>query len=187
MIMGIKKPSNVFLCFLPFFPAIRHASWYGGSSQYCPCVCMPSQQWFVYLFFVFCFFLSLFLLMTSVVILIVLHCLYYYVQFPAFLRSAFQTKTDSRLLLLCLARRSYSHLALAALQSLLGWESAVLESERERLYVGSGCSISHLKALFNRFAYILFLCLRTRFLKWVTVSAGVMHKHRRSHQESYQL
>lgn len=147
-------------------------------------VCLYAEPTMVCLF-VFCFFLSLFLLMTSVVILIVLHCLYYYVQFPAFLWSAFQTKTDSRLLRL--ARRSYSHLALAALQSLLGWESAVLESERERLYVGSGCSISHLKALFNRFAYILFLCLHTRFLKWVTVSAGVMHKHRRSHQESYQL
>lgn len=40
-----------------FFPtAIRHASWHGGSSQYCPCVCVSSQQWFV-LFFninVFC-------------------------------------------------------------------------------------------------------------------------------------
>lgn len=40
-----------------FSPAIRHASWYGGSSQHCPCVCMPSQQWFVYffvMFFMFC-------------------------------------------------------------------------------------------------------------------------------------
>lgn len=29
------------------FPAIRYAPRHGGNSQYCPCVCMPSQWWLV--------------------------------------------------------------------------------------------------------------------------------------------
>lgn len=58
-VMGIKKLSKVFhlfSLFLFFFTAIRHASRYGGSSQYCPCVCMPSQQWFVNFLLFLCFF-----------------------------------------------------------------------------------------------------------------------------------
>lgn len=38
------------LLVLYLFPAIRYAPWYGGNSQYCPCVCMPSQWWFVCFF-----------------------------------------------------------------------------------------------------------------------------------------
>lgn len=48
LIMGITKPSNEHHLLFSLLPAIRHASWYGGSSQYCPCVCMPSQQGFVF-------------------------------------------------------------------------------------------------------------------------------------------
>lgn len=35
------------------FPAIRYAPRHGGNSQYCPCVCMPSQWWLVDFSFLF--------------------------------------------------------------------------------------------------------------------------------------
>lgn len=86
MIMGIKKLSNVFL-----FPSLFSSNtscfmiWWQLTVL---SVCLYAEPTMVCLFFLLYF--------TSVVILIVLHWLYYYVQFPAFLWSAFQTKPDSR-------------------------------------------------------------------------------------------
>lgn len=85
----------------------------------------------------------------------------YSVQFPAFLLS--KTKSDSTHFSAFVFGQS--HPALAALQGLLGWDSADLERE-------------------NLCAHTF---LRLHTLKWMTVSAGAMHKHWQSHEETYQL